>query len=376
MMISAGLLVVGRGAGLHAAPAPADRRAGDRRPSGCASRTARTAVSPARRCTRRTRLRGRPDRGPGRSAQRRAAARSRIAGSGSAPGAVSTWAQTWSAPASRCSSSRAATVGASPCATSASISRSLPPSGDVVLGPAEPQQVGGVVAQAEVGLVDGRPADGAGALRVGVQHDLVLRGQQHARAEQLAGLAGVLGGGQVRVGARGALRGDLAAPSARAPPAPGPDRHLGRVERVQVLDHRGVGLRYSLVASGWPMPTPSRNRPGCAARSGGRTARPPPRAVAHMLTMPVATAIRSVAASSDSASRRSAGRRTPDPDRAVAELLDLGAPARASSPPADRQMPYLTQFDSHETRNTRCGPSIPAARSARLSVSRTYSHRT
>ncbi len=84
-----------------------------------------------------------------------------------------------------------------------------------------------------------------------------------------------------------------------------------------------------------------------------------------MLTMPVATAIRSVAASIDSASSRSAARRAADPDRAVAEPLDLGGQL---GPQPGRRPPHPVPAEFH--RHGLGQPAAAAAHSAPRSPAR------
>ena len=88
--------------------------------------------------------------------------------------------------------------------------------GEVIVRPAQPAQVAEVVGQAEIRVLDPRAADGAGPLRVGLQDQLLLRGEQRPVAEDLPGLARVLRRDQVGVRARGPLGREPQDPGAEA----------------------------------------------------------------------------------------------------------------------------------------------------------------
>src|SRR4029077_19555995 len=77
---------------------------------------------------------------------------------------------------------------------------------EVGVGPAQPAQVAEVVGQAEIRVLHLRAADGTGPLRVGLQDQLLLRGEQRSVAKDLPGLTRVLRRDQVGVRARGPLR--------------------------------------------------------------------------------------------------------------------------------------------------------------------------
>ena len=113
--------------------------------------------------------------------------------------------------------------------------------GDFVLGETQPLPVVAVIGQVEIN-VERLAADRAGLLRVGGQHHLVLGRQERRRADQFAGLRGVLRSGQVGVRAGAALRRKLQHPRAqrRDHPTIGGDAVV--VELVEVVHQRVVGL--------------------------------------------------------------------------------------------------------------------------------------
>ena len=100
--------------------------------------------------------------------------------------------------------------------------------GEVVLAPPEAAQIGEVVAQLEVRLGHDPPGEVSGLVRVGLDHDLLLRREQGVLAEQFACLAGVLGCGQIRMRTRAA--------------APGQRQHLRAKSGERTLVLRGVFL--------------------------------------------------------------------------------------------------------------------------------------
>ena len=130
----------------------------------------------------------------------------RSAGSG-----ARSWTQTWSAPASRCSRTRAAMAAASPWTTTASSEPVAAARGEVVVGPAEPSQVVGVVLEREVA-----GGEGAGRLprpgRIGVEHGRLLDDEERLRPDAGPGRRRVLDGDEVRVRAGHPRRGELQHP--------------------------------------------------------------------------------------------------------------------------------------------------------------------
>ncbi|SCD42865.1 hypothetical protein GA0115246_101652 [Streptomyces sp. SolWspMP-sol7th] len=122
---------------------------------------------------------------------------------------------------------------------------------EVLLGEAEAQPVVRVVGQLEVHRED-LPPDRAGPLGVLAQYDLHLGREQRPGAEGLAGLGGVLRRHEVRVRAGRAgprelqhLRAECREDAPR-----GGHGARGRVERVEVGDHRRVRLAVVLHGGG------------------------------------------------------------------------------------------------------------------------------
>src|SRR4029078_9647756 len=91
------------------------------------------------------------------------------------------------------------------------------------------------------GAVDGGPAQRAGGDRVRAQHHLLLGGEQRSVAEDLPGVPGVLGGGEVGVGSGGALGGQREHLRAERRQRAVLDGHALGVEDVEVVDDRVVG---------------------------------------------------------------------------------------------------------------------------------------
>jgi hypothetical protein len=120
--------------------------------------------------------------------------------------------------------------------------------GQVLLGPAQAAQVGGVVGQPQVGLLDPGAADGPGPDRVRLQHHLLLRREQGVLAQDLPGRARVLRGDQVRVGAERAVGGQPQHARAERGQHPPLLRHALGVQHVQV-GHQGL-VRALVAVSG------------------------------------------------------------------------------------------------------------------------------
>ena len=271
MLIAAGLLVAAARGGVRRSSAGRSRRRRSRptsraAPHRCGSRSACTAGSSAPQLHPADAPRPNPS-SPGGSAQRPSAtAELAQAGSGSAPVAVSTCAHTWSAPASRWAVSRAATVAASPCGDERVDQRVAAAVGDVGVGPAEPQQVGPVVAQVQVGLVDGGPADRAGALGSVSSTTFCSGASSDARAERSRAPRGCArawsGRGARPRSARRPARSTFGPSAASARPD---DRHLGVVQPVQVVDDRVVRAAVLLGGLGVPDADAEQEPAGCAA---------------------------------------------------------------------------------------------------------------
>ena len=115
---------------------------------------------------------------------------------------------------------------------------------DVVVGEAEPSPVVDVVAQVQV-EADGLPADLSCLVCVGGQHHLVFRRQVRRRSDRLSGLCGVLRRGQVGVGTRTAILGQLQHPGSERCHDPPGGRHVRRIQLVEVLHQRVV--RFAVV---------------------------------------------------------------------------------------------------------------------------------
>ena len=113
--------------------------------------------------------------------------------------------------------------------------------GEVGVRPAQPPEVARVVAQVQVGAVDGGPAERAGRDGVGVEHHLLLGGEQRALPEDLAGEARVRRRGEVGVRARRALGGQRQHLRPERGEHPVLDGHALGVEDVEVVDDRVVG---------------------------------------------------------------------------------------------------------------------------------------
>ena len=126
--------------------------------------------------------------------------------------------------------------------------------GEVSVRPAQPAQVAEVVGQAEIRVLHPRAADGAGPLRVGLQDQLLLRGEQRPVAEDLPGLTRVLRRDEVGVRTPGPLRREPQNPGAEGRQDPAPDRDLEVIELVQVADERGVGAL--ILPGGFGVPDP------------------------------------------------------------------------------------------------------------------------
>src|SRR5581483_12400028 len=75
----------------------------------------------------------------------------------------------------------------------------------VVVAESQPPPVVDVVTQAQV-EADGLAADAASFIDVVGEYHFVFGGQEHRVADQVPRRGGVLGGGQIRVGARAPLR--------------------------------------------------------------------------------------------------------------------------------------------------------------------------
>src|SRR6185437_10826355 len=113
---------------------------------------------------------------------------------------------------------------------------------DVGVGVAVASQVGGVVGELEIGVGHERAAGGAGPAGVGVQDDRVLGRDDGPWAEHLAGGAGMVRDGQVRVGSERPFRGEVQGPGAERGQDPAVRRDAAGVELVEVVRHGRVGL--------------------------------------------------------------------------------------------------------------------------------------
>jgi len=124
-------------------------------------------------------------------------------------------------------------------------------------------QVVDIVAKPEVRLLDEGAADGSGLVCVWAHHRLVLGREQGLTPEELAGVAGKVGHHEVRVRPRR----PLGCEPQRARTKRGEDatvpRHSAGIQFVEVRGHRIARVLYVAIDSGWPMPTPSKNRLGC-----------------------------------------------------------------------------------------------------------------
>ena len=171
---------------------------------------------------------------------------------------MSTWTQTWSAPASRCSCTRPA-IGRLVAPDDQRVDEAVAAAvGDVVVGEAEPPPVVGVVGQAEVGgevQASGRPS----SVGIGVQHDALLGRHQAVGADRLAGDARVLGRDEVGVRPGGARAGELEhlRPEGGEHPVGRGERRIGGVEAVE--ERRHLGQR-ALVRAGLLHPVDERRR--------------------------------------------------------------------------------------------------------------------
>jgi hypothetical protein len=113
--------------------------------------------------------------------------------------------------------------------------------GDVALGEAEAQQVARVVAQRQVALRIGARRGARVVVVVVLDDDRELGGDERLRADALAGEAGVLGDGEVGVGAARALGGEVEHPRPErgGHPALARDGLRCGVEAVEERAHRG-----------------------------------------------------------------------------------------------------------------------------------------
>ena len=113
---------------------------------------------------------------------------------------------------------------------------------DVGVGVAVTPQVGGVVGELEIGVGHERAADSPGPAGIGVQDDLVLGRDDGTRAEHLAGGAGMVRDGQVRVGSERPFRGEVQGSGAQRGQDPAVRRDAAGIELVEVAHHSRVGL--------------------------------------------------------------------------------------------------------------------------------------
>ena len=136
------------------------------------------------------------------------------------------WTQTWSAPASRCSRTRAAIAAASPWTTTASRSRSLPPPARSSVGPAEPAQV---VARSSRARDSGRrSARAVSRARAGRSSSTAVCSTTRSGSapRRCRAIAVCSTGNEVRVGAGGPRRRELQHPRPEGREQDG--RRLGR----------------------------------------------------------------------------------------------------------------------------------------------------
>ena len=232
---------------------------------------------------------------------------------------------------------------------------------DVGVGVAIASQVGGVVGELEVGVGHERAADGAGPVRVGVQDDRVLGRDDGTLAEHLAGGAGVVRDGRVRVGSQRPFRGEVQGSGAERGQDPAFRRDAAGIELVEVVRHGRVGLPVGRDGFGVADPDPSRNRSLCRAAIRRYEAATSGASLAHMLTIAVATVIADVASRMRSARARSLTGARPNPSHAVGYPRDsawIARHVRASSP-----YPGLSQAPIRPSRRPRCaGLTVPPRR--------------
>ena len=177
---------------------------------------------------------------------------------------------TWSAPASRCASTRALIASTSPHATIASTSRSLPPSAKSSSSKPKPLQVVRVVRQRQVHRRVVARAVAPCVDAVGLEHDRLLAADQRVGTDRSRGLRATCSGG-TKYGCTPAAR-SRASPSIRGPSAASTRAStgsgaLGGVETVEVLDHLRVRLRVAAgIARGRSAARGSRRDRGGTAR--------------------------------------------------------------------------------------------------------------
>ena len=230
--------------------------------------------------------------------------------------------------------------------------------GEVGVGPAQAPEVARVVAQVQVRAVDGGPAERAGGDGIGVEHHLLLGRQQRPVAEDLAGLPGVVGGGQVRVRAGGALGGEREHLRAERGQRPVLDGHALGVEDVEVVDDRVVGaavllggLRVADADAEQEAAGMGGGDPVVGRRDvlGGRGPHVDDAGGDGQVRGGVEQLL---------GEEQVGGRRPADPDRAVAERLDLLGETRGElvAAPPD---PDAAEFDGHVGANPPGARHIP-----------------
>jgi hypothetical protein len=105
---------------------------------------------------------------------------------------------------------------------------------DVGFGVAVAPQVAGVVGELEIGVGHEGAADGPGPVRVGVEDDLVLGRDDDTWSGHLAGGAGMVRDGQVRVGSKCPVRGEAQGSGAERGEDPAVWRDAAGIELVEV----------------------------------------------------------------------------------------------------------------------------------------------
>ena len=232
--------------------------------------------------------------------------------------------------------------------------------GEVGVRPAQPPEVGRVVAQVQVGTVDGGPAERARRDRVGVEHHLLLGSEQRALPEDLAGEARVRRRGEVGVRARRALGGEGEHLRPERGEHPVLDGHALGVEDVEVVDDRVV--RAAVLLRGLGMADADAEQEAAGVDRGDPVVR------RRDLGGGRAPHVHDARGDGEAAGgveqllgeEQVRGRGPADPHRAVAERLDLLRQARGElvATPPD---PDAAQFDGHVGANPPARPRIPVA---------------